>query len=76
MTAVIAYFLCRLKRANTETVLTLAIFHDFHEGRTGGIDKLAKFYIIRHEDRANKDIFASIDTQLLKTLELYEEKKV
>ncbi len=75
MTAVIAYFLCKLKGANTETVLTMAIFHDFHEARTGEIDKLAKFYITRHEDRANTDIFSGVDPELLRTLEVYEEKK-
>lgn len=75
MTAVIAYFLGKQKEANMETVLVMAIFHDFHEARTGEVDKLAKFYITRHEDRANKDIFAAIDPKLLETLETYEEKQ-
>ncbi len=75
MTAVIAYFLGKQKKANIEIVLTMAIFHDFHEARTGEVDKLAKFYITRHEDRANTDIFQSIDSDLLHTLETYEEKE-
>lgn len=75
MTAVISYFLAKKKQANIATVLTMAIFHDFHEARTGEVDKLAKFYITRHEDRANTDIFSGIDADLLATLETYEEKK-
>ncbi|MCX8008517.1 MAG: HD domain-containing protein [Patescibacteria group bacterium] len=75
MTAVIAYFLCKMTKANLETVLIMSIFHDFHEARTGEIDKLAKFYITRHEDRANRDIFESVDPELLKILQIYEEKK-
>lgn len=75
MTAVIAYFLGKKKKANMEIILTMSIFHDFHEARTGEVDKLAKFYITRHEDRANKDIFELVDRDLLQTLEIYEEKE-
>lgn len=35
----------------------MSIFHDFHEGRTGEMDKVAKLYMTRHEDKANIDIF-------------------
>jgi 5'-deoxynucleotidase YfbR-like HD superfamily hydrolase len=83
MTAVIAYFLARKiqsqkdqnRKADLEKVLIMSIFHDFHEGRTGETDKLAKFYLDRHEDRANEDIFGAIDRPLLETLNEYEKKQ-
>lgn len=84
MTCVIAYLLAKLlqanspersRRINLETVLTMAVFHDFHEARTGDLDKLAKFYMTRDQDRANRDIFKGIDDELLATLETYEKKQ-
>jgi putative hydrolase of HD superfamily len=75
MTAVIAYFLAKQLKANMEKVLTMAVFHDFHEARTGDMDKIAKFYMSRQTDKANKDIFAGVDDGLLGTLTEYEEKK-
>jgi putative hydrolases of HD superfamily len=75
MTSVISYFLGKMLRADLLTVLTMAIFHDFHEARTGEVDKLAKFYITRDQNRANLDIFQSIDPQLLDLLNSYEEKQ-
>ncbi len=75
MTAVIAYFLAKQLKANIEKVLTMAVFHDFHEARTGDLDKIASFYMTRDQDKANRDIFASIDDELLATLTTYEEKE-
>lgn len=83
MTAVIAYLLARKiqsqndpsRTVNMEKTLVMSIFHDFHEGRTGEMDKLAKFYMDRHEDRANQDIFGAIDQPLLETLNEYETKE-
>jgi len=84
MTCVIAYFLAKeiagtrpgLEAGiNMETVLIMSVFHDFHEARTGDLDKLAKFYMTRDQDRANRDIFSGIDDELLKTLETYEKKQ-
>ena len=84
MTCVIAYFLAKeISRSraglehgiNMETVLTMAVFHDFHEARTGDLDKLAKFYMTRDQDRANRDIFQGVDDELLSTLEAYEKKQ-
>ncbi len=75
MTCVIAYFLARQLNANMETVLVMSIFHDFHEARTGDLDKIAKFYMTRDQDKANRDIFQGIDDELLKTLDTYEEKE-
>src|SRR3989344_1959885 len=84
MTCVIAYFLAKeISRSraglehgiNMETVLTMAVFHDFHEARTGDLDKIATFYMTRDQDKANRDIFGNVDDELLATLNEYEEKK-
>ena len=75
MTSVIAYFLGKLLHADMLQVLTMAIFHDFHEARTGEVDKLAKFYITRDQERANHDIFDAIDSELSSLLDIYEAKQ-
>ncbi len=90
MTCVIAYFLGKeiskglslrdagrdlIKPVNMETVLTMAVFHDFHEARTGDLDKIAKFYMTRDQDKANQDIFKGVDDRLLATLDVYEKRE-
>lgn len=82
MTGVIAYFIAReingqtdvTRRVNMEKVLVMSIFHDFHEGRTGEMDKLSKFYMTRDQDKANSDIFKNIDDELLQILNEYETR--
>lgn len=89
MTCVIAYFLAKeiskgrslqsarndLAKPSMETVLTMAVFHDFHEARTGDLDKIATFYMTRDQDKANRDIFAGIDDGLLARLDEFEKKE-
>ena len=75
MTCVIAYFLANQLKANLEKVLVMSVFHDFHEARTGDLDKIAKFYMTRDQDKANRDIFKDVDDELLKTLDVYEQKQ-
>lgn len=75
MTCVIAYLLAKELKANMETVLIMSVFHDFHEARTGDLDKLAKFYMTRDQDKANRHIFKGVDDELLKTLDTYEKKQ-
>lgn len=75
MTAVIAYMLGKQLGVDMQTVLTMSIFHDFHEARTGDVHKLQKEYVHRDQDKANSDIFAGIDDELLAMLTIYEEKK-
>lgn len=75
MTAVIAHFLGKMTGADLLKVYEMAVFHDFHEARTGEIDKVARFYITRDQDKANKDIFQHVDTELLSLLDEYEEKE-
>jgi putative hydrolases of HD superfamily len=74
MTSVVAYLLAKQLKANMEQVLVMSIFHDFHEARTGDVDKIATFYIARDQDRANRDIFSEIDKSLLELLKIYEKR--
>ena len=83
MTAVIAYLLAReinaagdaSRKVAMEKIMLMSIFHDFHEGRTGEMDKVAKLYMTRHEDKANEDIFKGVDDDLLTLLGEYEARK-
>lgn len=85
MTCVIAYFLAKEmiqsqalgseKPGFMETVLVMSVFHDFHEARTGDLDKIATFYMTRDQDKANRDIFAGIDGGLLTRLDEFEKKE-
>ncbi|MBA4320728.1 MAG: hypothetical protein C0412_20240 [Flavobacterium sp.] len=75
MTAVIAYVLGRQLHLPIEKVLLMSIFHDFHESRTGDLDKINKLYLTRNEQQANKDIFTAIDPKLLNVVNEYEEKQ-
>lgn len=83
MTAVISYLLARQingqgnpdRQVSMEKILVMSIFHDFHEGRTGEMDKVAKLYMTRHEDKANADIFSEVDGELLQLLNEYEAKQ-
>jgi len=83
MTAVIAYLMAREmndagdpdRRVSMEKVMVMSIFHDFHEGRTGEMDKVAKRYMTRHEDKANGDIFKGVDDELLTLLNEYEARR-
>ena len=83
MTAVIAYLMARemnskkdpARAVSMEKILLMSIFHDFHEGRTGEMDKMAKRYMTRHEDKANEDIFRGFDDALLDLLNEYEARQ-
>ena len=75
MTAVISYFLAKELHLDTGKVLTMSIFHDFHETRTGDAHKLSLKYITRNQEKANADIFGKVDEELVVLLREYEEKK-
>lgn len=80
MTAVIAYFLANKLRKSgitidMEKVLLMSIFHDFHESRTGELDKIHLQYTSRDQGRANHDLFADSDSGLLSVLDEYEKKE-
>jgi putative hydrolases of HD superfamily len=75
VTAAISYVVGKKMGADLLPILTMAVFHDFHEARTGEVDKIATFYIKRDQDKANDDIFGTLDPELKKTLDTYEEKQ-
>ncbi len=75
MTSVIAYFLAQKTDADMQKVLTMSLFHDFHESRTGDLDKIATVYLTRDTARANHDIFAENGEELVEVLEEYEKKQ-
>lgn len=75
MTAVVSYILAQQMKLSIEKILLMSLFHDFHESRTGDMDKINKLYLTRNEGQANKDIFASVDPNLLEMVNEYECKK-
>ncbi len=75
MTAVIAYILAKEMHVSLEKIFLMSLFHDFHETRTGDLDKINKLYLTRNEKQANIDIFASVDSKLLQIVSEYEGKK-
>ncbi len=83
MTAVIAYLIAReingeqnaTRHVSMEKIMLMSVFHDFHEGRTGELDKVAKLYLTRYEEKANHDIFKGVDDELLALLTEYESRQ-
>ncbi|MBI2641023.1 HD domain-containing protein [Candidatus Roizmanbacteria bacterium] len=77
LTSIITFILAKQMKVNTEKVLTMALFHDFHETRVGDVDKIGLNYLKRDVEKANKDIFEklSFGKELLQLLIEYEEKK-
>ena len=74
MVAVISFVLAKQLSANLEKTLTMALFHDFSEGRTGDVYKLADLYVTVDEKKANNDAF-SHDSKLNEIICEYGEKK-
>jgi putative hydrolase of HD superfamily len=76
MTGVIAYMLAKSMKGKVdmEKVMVMSLFHDFHESRIGDVDKIALEYITRDTKKANRDIFAGKDMELLESLTEYEAK--
>ena len=55
--AVIAYLLAKNEpKADTQKVLLMSLFHDFHEARTGDHNYVNKRYVAVDEDRAVRDM--------------------
>lgn len=75
MTSVISYVLAKKMHLSYEKILLMSIFHDFHEARTGDLDKINKLYVKRNEKKANKDAFKDCDKALLLIVDEYEERK-
>lgn len=74
MVVVIGYMLATELKADIQKVLTMGLFHDFSEGRTGDVYKLADLYVTVDEKKANKDTYSMYPT-LGKIIEEYGEKK-
>jgi putative hydrolase of HD superfamily len=72
--AVISFVLVKELNANLEKALVMALFHDFSEGRTGDVYKLADLYITVDEKKADNDAF-SHDIRLNNIINEYKEKK-
>ncbi|OGG01602.1 hypothetical protein A2Z33_07450 [Candidatus Gottesmanbacteria bacterium RBG_16_52_11] len=75
LTSVIAYFLAKTLKSDLTKVLTMSLFHDFHESRIGDADKIALDYITRDIAKANRDIFSAAAPELKEMLDEYEAKK-
>lgn len=78
--AVIAYCLARLEgltHNQAMKALTMGVFHDLAEARTGDMDFIAKHYCSPDEVQAVKDQFSgfSFGSDLQELLEEYEEQK-
>jgi putative hydrolase of HD superfamily len=55
--AVIAYLLAKNEqKADTQKVVLMSLFHDFHEARTGDHNYVNKRYVIVNEDKAVRDL--------------------
>ncbi|UCF72497.1 MAG: HD domain-containing protein [Deltaproteobacteria bacterium] len=55
--AVIAYLLGKNEqKADTQKVVLMSLFHDFHEARTGDHNYVNKRYVIVNEDKAVRDL--------------------
>lgn len=77
LSTIITYLLAKEIKVNMERVLVMSLFHDFHETRTGDVDKISLNYITRDTDKANRDIFLSLPfgREVLTILNEYEKKK-
>jgi len=78
--AVIAYCIARMEKlshAEAMKALTMGIFHDLAEARTGDNDFVTKNYTVSDERRAVKDQFSgfSFGKDLLFEIEEYNERK-
>lgn len=75
MTLIISFLVARRMELPLEKILLMALFHDFHEARTGEVDKIALRYVTRDTYKANQEIFASEYPEAYETVAEYEEKK-
>lgn len=74
--SIIGYFLAKNEKADLEKVLTMCIFHDAGESRSGDQNWIHKKYVKVFEDEINNDQFNEIeeDNQLFRTISEYSER--
>ncbi len=58
--SIIALFLAKMEKANTEKVLTMALFHDLSESRSGDQNWVHKKYVKVYEDEIISDQIKSL----------------
>jgi putative hydrolases of HD superfamily len=74
--AVIAWFLAKIENADPFKCITMGIFHDIAEARTGDHNWIHKKYIKVYEDEVIQDQFGSLPFPDLKELvEEYEKRE-
>jgi len=75
--SVIGYFLAKSEGVNVEKVLTMCVFHDVGEARSGDQNWVHKKYVKVFEDEILKDQLTDItkDNELLKTMTEYAERE-
>ncbi|OGG03965.1 hypothetical protein A2W14_05890 [Candidatus Gottesmanbacteria bacterium RBG_16_37_8] len=61
MVVVISYVLAKKFKVNLEKILIMALFHDFEEGRTGDVYKLADLYTKTDKKKALRDVFSHLE---------------
>ncbi|MCB0749418.1 MAG: HD domain-containing protein [Ignavibacteriae bacterium] len=74
---IIAHFLSQLENANTEKVITMALFHDIAESRSGDQNWVNKRYVKVFEDEILNDQLSWLnkDNNLLEIVKEYNERK-
>lgn len=75
--SVIGYFLAKSEGANIEKILTMCVFHDVGEARSGDQTWVHKKYVKVFEDEILKDQLTDItkDNKLLKTMSEYADRE-
>jgi len=59
--AIVAYLLAKNEpEANMQKTILMALFHDFHEARTGDHNYVNKRYVTVHEDKAVSDLACKV----------------
>lgn len=74
---IIGYFLAKQENVNVEKVLTMCLFHDMGEARSGDQNWVHKSYVKTFEEEIMKDQFNSIikDNSLFETLNEYSQRE-
>lgn len=77
MVAVIGYILATELKADIQKVLTMGLFHDFSEARTGDVYKLADLYVQVETMEAVKNVFSDLSNsgKMISLIQEYEEEK-
>ncbi len=73
----IGYFLAKLEKANVEKVLTMCVFHDTGEARSGDQNWIHKLFVTTHEDEIAQGQPASLPQgkELMAIYSEYQERK-